>query len=221
MARHGASRLVLAAASLPILWIGVYWLTPVRRDPPIVTGAEVAEDTPPITLAREQPTQRPATDAETPVERPAPQPTPPQSGVIAPEFDAHVVRANETMETIAERYYGRSSLWSVVARANPSVDPMRLRVGVTLRIPRDPSNVQGDPVSDAGTPAQPQPDPPVEYVVRSGDTLSEIAVMHYGSSRLWRVILDANSDKIRSATDIRPGMRLVIPPNPRPAQGSP
>lgn len=219
MAESGASRLALAAASLAALWIAVFWLTPVDRRAPITAEGAVEEESasasPEVEARAAEPAIVEAEPAEpaAPVERPA--------GVVAPEFDTHLVRANETMETIAERYYGRASLWSVVARANPSVDPMKLRVGVELRIPRDPANVQGLPVTDGGGAPAATPDPPVEYVVRSGDTLSEIAAAHYGSSRLWRVILDANRDKIRSATDIRPGMRLVIPASPRPAQGGP
>jgi nucleoid-associated protein YgaU len=59
------------------------------------------------------------------------------------------------------------------------------------------------------------------YVVKAGDTLSEISQRELGTSKVWKLILLANSDKISRAEDIRPGMKLelpavVIPPEERP-----
>jgi nucleoid-associated protein YgaU len=59
------------------------------------------------------------------------------------------------------------------------------------------------------------------YVVKAGDTLSEIAERELGSSRLWKGILLANLDQIRQPHHIRVGMKLkmpqkVLPPEDRP-----
>lgn len=57
-------------------------------------------------------------------------------------------------------------------------------------------------VPDAGSAA---------YVVQKGDSLSRIAKNILGSSNSWRVIYEANRDKISRPNVIRPGMVLTIP----------
>ncbi len=208
--RSGKERLALGAGLLAGLWIAVYWLWPVEREPAITFADEPA---PVSTSAEPAPIQRPIpTDQPPPpqvAERPAQQPT----GVIAPQFATHTVRAGETFQSIARARYGDSALWSVIGRANPRVDPEKLRPGVELRIPIDPRNVQGLPTEDA--PTIDVAAKPVEYIVRSGDTLGEISKTYYGTTALWEIILDANRTLISRPQDLRPGMRLLIPPNPR------
>ena len=49
------------------------------------------------------------------------------------------------------------------------------------------------------------------YTVASGDTLSEIALDHYGTTSLTDRILTANQRTLRSATSMQIGQELVIP----------
>src|SRR5690606_20282223 len=49
------------------------------------------------------------------------------------------------------------------------------------------------------------------YTVASGDTLSEIALDHYGTTGLTQRILAANQRTLRSATSLQIGQELVIP----------
>jgi hypothetical protein len=57
------------------------------------------------------------------------------------------------------------------------------------------------------------PTPPSEqvYTVKSGDTLRKIAQHVYGNELRWRMIYNANRDKINNPDLIRPGQELVIP----------
>jgi len=48
-------------------------------------------------------------------------------------------------------------------------------------------------------------------VVRPGDTLSTIASRVYGSASRWRLIFEANRDKLRDPDFVRVGMRLRLP----------
>jgi nucleoid-associated protein YgaU len=100
----------------------------------------------------------------------------------------------------------------------------------------DFSNVQGGSSSTA--PAQPaQPEQPVAaspsipaspaagntaspspagsaartYTVAKGDTLSAIAQREYGAASKWKVIYEANRDKISNPDRIQAGQVLVIP----------
>lgn len=221
------SRRVLAAvAVLAIVWIGVYWATPPAPQPvaaitfddraahdeqPVRREAPVEQPVAPPALAQEesmmQQAAAPAVAAE-PERKPA---------VIPPTFRERVVRAGDTMETIAKAEFGDSSMWTVVASANPRVDPMKMRPGMTLRIPLDPSNIQGklNPEVVAQAAAESADEPTrIEYVVRSGDTLGGIARTYYNSAAKWRIILDANRDILTRPEQLRPGMKLVIPPAP-------
>lgn len=58
------------------------------------------------------------------------------------------------------------------------------------------------------------------YQVQPNDNLSKIAKKMYGSANRWRVIYDANRDRLKSPDMLRPGMTLRIPPegaNPNPS----
>lgn len=50
------------------------------------------------------------------------------------------------------------------------------------------------------------------YTVKSGDSLSAIAKREYGDAGAWRVIFDANRDRIDDPDLIQPGQELKIPP---------
>lgn len=58
--------------------------------------------------------------------------------------------------------------------------------------------------------------PAQEYVVKEGDTLSAIALEHYGDGTepSWQKIYAANADVIGDDPDVlMPGQKLTIPPN--------
>lgn len=223
-------RLIAGAAVLAAVWVAVYWATPPANQPAAAITFDSPADTslpapptrtadaPPADPQGAEPTQ--VVVAAPPPEPPASSPTDAQPAVIPPAFREHVVRSGETMETIARAELGDSSLWTVVASANPRVDPLRLRPGMKLRIPLDPDNIQGKPNPALAQAPQKKPEAPsaeparIEYVVRSGDTLGGIARTYYNSAAKWRVILDANRGVISRPEDLRPGMKLVIPPAP-------
>jgi nucleoid-associated protein YgaU len=56
----------------------------------------------------------------------------------------------------------------------------------------------------------------VEYTVKKGDTLSQIAKNHYGfaTQPYWKLIQDANKDLIKYANLIYPGQVFKIPELP-------
>lgn len=143
-------------------------------------------------------------EAEEPERPAAPASTP-------PEYTTYTVRSGDTMSSIARDWFGEPNKWDLIAKANPLVDPNRLRVGQELRLP--PKNTEREEIvgdANAGN---------AIYTVRSGDNLSKIARAYYNDSSLWRLIFDANRETLRNDPDnIRVGMRLRIPPAPRPAE---
>ncbi|MCW5767265.1 MAG: LysM peptidoglycan-binding domain-containing protein [Phycisphaeraceae bacterium] len=150
----------------------------------------------------------------TPVEsQPAPERrVEPTQGVLAPRFRPYTVRRGDTMESIALRQMGSRDHAQALSRANPLQDPTRLREGITIQIPLDPSNIQGREVR--AEPRAPAVGGGTEYVVKPGDTLAGIAQRHYGSSSRWKVILDANRDRLKDERSLRPGQTIILPAQP-------
>lgn len=217
----GTGKIAGALILLASVWIAIYWAWTPR--PHISTAsdsslASVREPSPPrVEPVRPHPEPEPPKphDPVTPVREPDPQsnPKPPRSiAVIPPEFFDHTIQPGETFTSIAEKYYGDPRLAHVIAEANPFVSPTSLRPGRTIRIAKDPNNIQGIPVkppasSDDATKAQ----APREYVVASGDTLSSIAKRLLGSTKYADDIFKANRDKLSSPDDLRVGQTLRVP----------
>ncbi|MGP1345998.1 MAG: LysM peptidoglycan-binding domain-containing protein [Phycisphaerales bacterium] len=234
-------RMWIGLVSLAGVWIIAYWLTPAPTEPLVSTTDElrIAADRDERAEA-EQPGPEPAritviprsANAAAEVDRTthdnhdgasddnpattndnndsaAPRP----GAIIPPSFQIYTVASGDTLSSIAESFYGTPRYAGQIARANPTVDPIRLRANTELKIPTDPRNIQGIPADPALQPVEPEP-AFIEYVITRNDTLSEIAGAIYGRSSLWTHIRDANPQINRSGTNIRPGMTIRIPPPP-------
>lgn len=95
------------------------------------------------------------------------------------------------------------------------------RLGCTKKSEEpEPGVVQQPAATVEKAPEVPPPPPPVapppvpevrHYTVQRGDTLEGIAVKMYGDRTKWRLIFEANRDKITNKDRIFPGQELVIP----------
>jgi nucleoid-associated protein YgaU len=192
------SRIFIGLCLLVLVWIGVYWMW----QPSIIDQTQIARNTEPPPAQPTGPTLQP------------------------PEFFEHTVRANETMQTIAAQYLGSRDHWSIIARANPFVDPQRLREGMIIRIPKDPENIQGrvvgrDTPEGVIEPHSNSEAQVIEYVVRPGDSLSRISQRIYGSAQHARFIFENNRNVLKSMDDISIGQLLRLPPLPEAEGDSP
>lgn len=231
----GAGKTFLVICGLVLVWILTYWWWDPSDDRPQITFAPPAavvttdegvgavlpspsEPTGPVgpVLPQSVPEREAVADPEpreaAPAERPA-------TRVIAPEFREITVRSGDTFERIAHRELGQSSLWTVIAEANPLKDPRRIRPGDTLRVPVDPNNTQGIVVTeDYPTPVATEGNDEIargiEYTVRSGDTLSGIARTYYGSAGFDDFIFHHNRETLASKDALRVGQVLLLPPAP-------
>jgi nucleoid-associated protein YgaU len=83
----------------------------------------------------------PATAAKTALEKSAPTheaPAPKKTSAPAAEHNPgveYVVHAGDTLRTIAEKKLGSSDRWKDIVAANPGLDPHKLTVGKSLKIP--------------------------------------------------------------------------------------
>lgn len=214
----GSARYGVAVLILVVLWIAVYWWTPAPAPTPVVSFGDTPSSRP-APAATAPSTSQPITppvvfEAPPQAEPESPAPEPERSAVIPPSFRDYTVRPGDTAESISRRFYGTPQHWQQVMKANPRVDFMRLKAGRVIRIPVDPNNIQGLPAEVDSPPPAPPP-AMLEYRVKSGDTLSDIAREIYGRAAMWTIIRDANRDKVGAdGSRIRPGMVLLIPPAP-------
>ncbi|MBL4810383.1 MAG: LysM peptidoglycan-binding domain-containing protein [Phycisphaerales bacterium] len=211
-----SSKIYLGLCILVLIWIGVYW----AWEPGSSGNPRISTYKPAVNQTDADPV--PVEEVVEPVAQELPvvstllpdQSPPPR--LIPPEFEIHTVVQGEIMQDIAEHYFGKSSMWDVISRANPRIDPLRLRAGMALRIPLDPNNIQGlvlDPNSDDSNTSRTQSAGlVVDYMVQPGDSLSRIAQNYYGSARHADFIYQSNRDTLRSMDAIRVGQTLKLPP---------
>ena len=119
----------------------------------------------------------------------------------------YTVKENDSLWTIADAWFGDAGRWELIAKANPLIDPDRLKLGQVLRLP--PQN------ADRRRPERRRvrPNEPNAYTIRSGDSLWRIAKAQYGDETKWSIIYDANRAAIgRDPAKLSVGTRLHIPP---------
>jgi nucleoid-associated protein YgaU len=123
------------------------------------------------------------------------------------------------MSLIAEKYLGDRNKWELIAKANPLVDPTRLKIGTKLVIPAKPAATSGNGAGSGGAPL-PSASPTLgageqSHTVAAGDTLISLSRKYYGKDALWELIYDANKKTIGDdPAGLKVGMKLVIPAKP-------
>lgn len=134
-----------------------------------------------------------------------------------PAADDYTVRPGDTLYTIAERVYGegQGGLWRRILKANPGLDANVLRPGKTLVIPHPDHQPRRTEQAESPRREADETDRPAAaqrrtYLVRAGDTLSEISTEVYGTCRKWQQIVAANPGLDPAALPV--GKTLVIPP---------
>ncbi len=128
----------------------------------------------------------------------------------------YVVQQGDLMWNIAKRELGAGSKWPIIARANPHVNPDRLKPGQELFIPR--AGPEMGPIAEKTT-TDPLglgfDDDTKTVIVGEDEGLWDIAAREYGDGTKWELIYTANKDRIKNPDVIRAGMKLVVPPLPR------
>jgi nucleoid-associated protein YgaU len=126
----------------------------------------------------------------------------------------HVVASGETFVSIARAVYGDGRYYQAIIDANPSVDPAKLRPGVSIQLPPDSQVKQGrksarssgDASSSAGS------SDGKTYTVQSGDSLYKIAKKLYHNGEKSADLYEANKQTIGpDSTRLKIGMVLTVP----------
>jgi len=144
---------------------------------------------------------------------------PPDPASVKPaEPRYHVVAAGETIAKIAKIEYpgvGQRAIDAII-KANPTVDPPRMREGTKLVMPE--LAAVAAPASGVPGPATVRPTAPAAelrpgtvYVVRQGDTLPGISKRAYSNAGRWQDIWIENFSAIDDPDHLNAGTRLKLP----------
>lgn len=147
---------------------------------------------------------------------------------LAPTAKSHThkVMKGETFSTIAAAAYGSPNLYAYILRANPKIDPTKLKPGIDIILP-DISEVKGpeksgDKNAEKSTAANPVAhkieatlDAKTEYRVQSGDSLHKISMKLYGKIDMVQKIYDLNKSAIgENPAKLKLGQMLKLPQPP-------
>ena len=204
--------------------------------PPVTADAPVSQ--PPSQAETPAP---PAQDAPVAVDPPSPGSETPIAGTTtdnapnAPSAPAaaqqvHTVESGDSFSSIAIRYYSNPNLYPALMRANPSIDPVKLRPGMKVVVP--PLNeirpaapaadtraagtpVSGDTAQVSSTRVEAPIDPATQYRVQTGDSLYSIAKKLYGRGDRSTKLYEANKAAIgEDINRLKVGQVLQLPDPP-------
>lgn len=165
-------------------------------------------------LADEPDTETPAADPEQVVDEPpretTDEPTRPKQPQTVDFVEIeHIVKSDDSLWTIARRYFGRGTehkkiaRWNGLREKNPVIVPgMRLKI----RVPRQELRKQQEVPKKKTR--------PVVHKVRRGDSLAALARRYYraeANSESWRKIYNSNRKVLKNPNRLVIGMRLTIP----------
>ena len=135
----------------------------------------------------------------------------------------YVVKKGDSFESISKSMYGTTTKWKEIAKANPTVDPTRMKIGAKLRIPAAGASIStetsmasassGSSAASSGkssTKTAAGSTSGGTHVIAKGDTFSSLARSYYGDSKFWKAIAKANP-KI-SEKSLAIGTKIAIPP---------
>ncbi len=134
-------------------------------------------------------------------------------------YIVHTLQADETISTLAERYYGDYRKFHVIAEYNEMEDATKVTVGQEIKIPviegtpilADPSTIQTD------TAKAPEALPGevitakryIIHTVEPDESLSKLSMMYYGDYAKYDLIAQFNN--LEDGTSVRVGQELKIP----------
>lgn len=128
----------------------------------------------------------------------------------------HYVKKNESLYTIAKHYYGNGNYWRTIYEANRDKmsNANSVREGVRLVIPNRSGGEVATMVKSKKTLSKTEGQVTGEYMmytIRSGDSLSKLAVRFYGSGRKYIELYELNRDRIDDMDNLKVGMKILVP----------
>ena len=131
----------------------------------------------------------------------------------------HTIQPNESISSLAKRYYGDYKKFHLIALYNGLIDAAKVMVGQQIKIPVlegipimvDPSKILTD--STKASPTRPYKIINVKgfiiHTVKAEDSLSKLAKKYYGDYKKFDLI--ANFNNIQVSDSLRVGQEIKIP----------
>jgi nucleoid-associated protein YgaU len=129
----------------------------------------------------------------------------------------YVVQPGESFWSIAKTVYGSAAYYPHLTRANPTINPARLKTGMKINLPDKDAVVtaSASAVLLATTPTTRPVDPGTHYQVRAGDSLQGISKKLYGKADRWDKLYQLNKGAIGSNPSVlKQNMVLQLPEPP-------
>ena len=131
-----------------------------------------------------------------------PETAPTKANKELPSLRKYVVQEGDILGEIAKRFLGKSTAWRAILKQNPTINPNRLKVGTTIRIPHTDAVL-----AQHGRPTR--SDPKDRYIVQDGDNPSTISKRVYGTQKYASLLMKANG--ISDPRRLRAGKVLTVP----------
>jgi nucleoid-associated protein YgaU len=129
----------------------------------------------------------------------------------------YTIRNGDTFWTIAKAEYGNGAYFGHIQRANPGIDPGRIKAGDSIVLP-DKNEVVAAAPATARQPSAAELvniDPTKQYRVQAGDNLSSISKKLYGRFDKWAQIYELNRELIGpNPGALKRDMILALPEPP-------
>lgn len=129
----------------------------------------------------------------------------------------YTIKSGQTLSSVAAEVYGNQRFYVAILRANPNINPNRLRAGTKITLP-DISDVKPDGKTETAVPAAVKESATVTgntYKVQAGDNLYRISKKLFGSPKQAEAIYELNKQTIGpDKTRLRLGMVLKLPAAP-------
>jgi len=140
------------------------------------------------------------------------------------KYYEHRVRwPGESLSLIARWYTGSSKNWKILAKANPAINPNRIKGGDSIAIPADMLKTR-EPLPQKM--AAKYTSAYFAYTVADpGETLADVAHWYTGSPENWKTLASANPklnpDKLQVGAEIFIPAKLLKTREPKPRSSSP
>jgi nucleoid-associated protein YgaU len=147
-----------------------------------------------------------------------PAPPAPTSIAPAPAGREYAVQAGETLSSIAAAVYGNANFYPHILRANPNINPDRIRPGTKIILPDisavRPASSDGSAAASSSSSTAPL-DASRQYRVQPGDSLHKIALRLYGDSIKSESLYQLNKQMIGADPHrLKVGQVLSLPDPP-------
>jgi len=161
----------------------------------------------------------PATGTPIAATKPLPSGAPSQGKVDLGKaaVDTHRVQPGDSLASLAQTYYGNAKYANFLFESNPEIsDPARLALGVTIKIPPLPQDIDARMANAAGSKKVPATTVNTAgkrtYKVKPGDSFYKIAKEQLGNAERWKELLALNKALVHGdPSSLQPGQTLVLP----------